>query len=85
MLKTYLCAYCSYQQDNWINYLSLAKFCFNNYENSSTHQMLFFANVAYHPSWEPHLTESLTIPATDKLMTQLEQIHTELHTELEHA
>ena len=34
-LETYLYTYCSYQQDDWVDYLPLAKFAFNNLENSS--------------------------------------------------
>ena len=56
-LKTYLRAYCSYQQDDWVDYLPVAEFTFNNAENASTKQTPFFANFAYHPSFEPQVTE----------------------------
>jgi len=35
-LEAYLQAYCLYQQDNWVNYLALAEFAFNNLINSAT-------------------------------------------------
>lgn len=35
-LKTYLRAYCSYQQDDWNDFLPLAEFSFNSLENAST-------------------------------------------------
>jgi hypothetical protein len=66
-LETYLRAYCSYQQDDWVDYLPLAEFAFNNLENSSTHQTPFFANYAFHPSFEPQITERSTVPAAADL------------------
>lgn len=35
-LETYLQAFCSYQQDDWVDYLPLAEFSFNNSLNLST-------------------------------------------------
>ena len=35
-LETYLRAYCSYQQDDWVDYLPMAEFAFNNLTNTST-------------------------------------------------
>lgn len=43
-LETYLRGYCSYQQDDWVDYLPLAEFVFNNAENASTKQSPFYAN-----------------------------------------
>src|SRR5258705_4161815 len=85
MLETYLRAYCSYQQDDWVDYLPLAEFTFNNLENSSTRQTPFYANFAYHPAFEPVLTEHSTVPTATDLATHLGIIHTELRSELEHA
>jgi transposase InsO family protein len=52
-LETYLHAYVSYQQDDWVDYLPLAEFAFNNLKNSSTKSSPFFANLGFHPSFEP--------------------------------
>ena len=84
-LETYLRAYCSYQQDDWVDYLPLAEFAFNNLENSSLKQTPFFANYGFHPTFEPQVTERSTVPAAADLASRLEQIHTELRAELEHA
>jgi transposase InsO family protein len=84
-LEAYLRAFCSYQQDDWVDYLPLAEFSFNNLENSSTHQTPFFANLAYHPTFEPQLAQHTTVPAAKDLAQRLDQIHTELRAELEHA
>ena len=84
-LETYLRAYCSYQQDDWVDYLPVAEFAFNNAENSSTKQTPFFANLAYHPSFEPQITERSTVPAAQDLAQRLDHIHAELRAELKHA
>ncbi|KAF5339905.1 hypothetical protein D9758_015029 [Tetrapyrgos nigripes] len=81
-LEAYLRAYISYQQDDWIDYLPLAEFAFNNHENSSTRQTPFFANLAYHPTFEPSISSISTVPAADDLAKRLEFIHAELKAEL---
>ncbi|GJF00476.1 hypothetical protein PsYK624_167640, partial [Phanerochaete sordida] len=84
-LETYLRAYCSYQQDDWVDYLPVAEFAFNNAENASTKQTPFYANFAYHPAFEPRVTERSTVPAAQDLAHRLDHIHAELRAELLHA
>jgi len=84
-LETYLQAYCSYQQDDWVDYLPLAEFAFNNLVNSSMQQTPFFANLGYHPTFEPRITECSTVPAAANLAECLDIIHTELRAELKQA
>jgi hypothetical protein len=84
-LETYLRAYVSYQQDDWVDYLPLAEFSFNSLENSSTKVAPFYANLGFHPTFEPQITERSTVPAAENLARSLEQIHTELRAELEFA
>jgi transposase InsO family protein len=66
-LETYLRAYCSYQQDDWVDYLLLAEFVFNNTENSSTKSTPFFTNYAYHPTFSPQVANISTVPAAEDL------------------
>lgn len=82
-LETYLHVYCSYQQDDWVDYLPFAEFAFNNLENSSTHQTPFLADYAFHPSFKPQITECSTIPVATNLAAHLNAIHTELRAELQ--
>jgi len=49
-LEQYLCIYCNYQQDNWSELLSLAKFAYNNAPSATTGISPFFANKGYHPN-----------------------------------
>ena len=84
-LETYLRAFCSYQQDNWVDYLSLAEFSFNNSINSSTQQTPFFANLGYHPTFDVNITERTTNPSSTDLASRLDIIHAELRAELSHS
>src|ERR1700733_14785706 len=43
-LETYLRAYVSYQQDDWVDYLPLAEFSFNSLKNSLMKVSPFYAN-----------------------------------------
>ncbi|KAJ2925408.1 hypothetical protein H1R20_g11659, partial [Candolleomyces eurysporus] len=81
-LETYLRAYCSYQQDDWVDYLPLAEFVFNNTENSSTKKTPFFANHGYHPTFSPTIADISTVPAAEDLAQRLDKIHQELKAEL---
>jgi transposase InsO family protein len=56
-LETYLRTFCSYQQDDWFDYLPLAEFAFNNSKNSSIQQTPFFANLGFNPNFDIQITE----------------------------
>jgi len=49
-LKQYLCVYCNYQQDNWVDLLPLAEFTYNNTPSATTRVSPFFTNKGYHPN-----------------------------------
>ena len=84
-IESYLRAFCSYQQDDWVDYLPLGEFAFNNHENESTKQTPFFANFAYHPTFSPQLSERSTVPSAADLAQRLETLHEELRAELQDA
>ena len=84
-LKAYLYTYVSYQQDDWVNYLPLTEFTFNNNINLSTNMSPFFTNIGFHPSFKPHLTDTVNVPIVANLVTCLEHLHGKLHTELKSA
>lgn len=83
--ETYLHMYCSYQQDNWVDYLPLAEFFHNSLENSSTGHKPFFANYGYHPDFEPCITHNATTPAAHDLADRLTIIRAELQAKLKEA
>ncbi|KAK4170630.1 hypothetical protein QBC36DRAFT_201019 [Triangularia setosa] len=48
-MEQYLRAYCSYYQDDWVDWLPLAEFTSNNYTSETTGLSPFFANYGWHP------------------------------------
>lgn len=85
ILEQYLCNYCLYQQDNWVNYLPIAKFAYNNASHSASRQSPFFANYAYHPPFSPVLSRQDSNPAAMELSDRLAIIRKELWLELQLA
>ncbi len=60
-VEQYLCNFCSYQQDDWVDWLGIAEFHYNNLIHDSTHISPFYANYGFNPSFSfPHLHQSLT-------------------------
>jgi hypothetical protein len=49
-LEQYLRIYVNYQQDDWSEWLSLAKFTYNNREHSVMKCSPFFVNYGWHPN-----------------------------------
>ncbi len=47
-MEQYLKAYVKYLQDNWPDWLSLAKFTSNNIKSETTKVSSFFANKGFH-------------------------------------
>lgn len=85
-LEVYLRAYTSYQQDDWVDYLPLAEFAFDNSTNTSTKQTPYFANLGFHPTFDAPLTErGDTVPAAGDFAARLDIIHAELKAELREA
>jgi hypothetical protein len=42
-MEQYLCAFCNYEQDNWVELLPLAEFAYNNSMHASTRMTPFWA------------------------------------------
>jgi len=84
-LESYLCHFCSYQQDDWVDYLGLAEFAYNNAASDATKISPFFANYGYHPRLELPLTQTVNVPAVDNLADCLCVICEELIAQLCHS
>ncbi|KAF8760325.1 hypothetical protein RHS01_01355 [Rhizoctonia solani] len=85
ILEAYLRCYTSYQQDDWVDYLPLAEFAYNNRTSSSSQQSPFYANYGFHPTFEPRINSDTTVPAAEDLSARLSLIHDELRAELTHS
>ena len=84
-LETYLRAYVSAQQDDWVDYLPLAEFSYNNHTHSSTHASPFYANLGYHPTFDPRVSVTSPVPAAADLAHRLARLHEELRAHLREA
>ncbi len=64
-VERYLRSYCSYMQDDWSAWLSMAEFADNNAISPSIGQSAFFLNKGFHPhmSFDPDPTEYETTRA----------------------
>jgi hypothetical protein len=85
MLEQYLCMYCSYQQDDWVNFLPLAEFMYNNALNAMTGVSPFFANKGYHPDLSVLPELDLISPQAQDFVTNLEELHVELRRQVTEA
>src|SRR6202008_1417822 len=81
-MEQYLRAYVNYQQDDWVDFLPLAEFAYNNSVNATTGMTPFFANYGMHPKFavasigKPSKDSSSI--AADLLRRQMEQIEEHL-------
>ena len=71
-LEQYLWAYIAYQQDDWVEWLPLAKFTYNNSWQSTTGELPFYLLMGQNPRFDDNITEipdhSPEVPAvTDRL------------------
>src|SRR5258705_11270905 len=81
-IEQYLWNFCSYQQDDWVDWLGVAEFHYNNLIHESTRILPFYANYGFNPSFSfPRLQQSLT-PASGDLLSHLSTIQSELKAEL---
>lgn len=84
-IETTLRAYVSYQQEDWVDYLPLAEFAFNNLRNASTNVSPFYASYGFHPSFTPSFSAPASNPSAESFAKRIAIIQDELRAELEHA
>ena len=74
--------FCLYQQDNWVDWIGLAKFQYNNLIHDSTHISPFFANYGFHPLFSFSPIQKSNVPAASQFIDHLSSIQSELQAEL---
>ena len=82
ILEQYLRCSVSYQQDDWVNLLSLAEFAYNNSLHASTGVTPFFANYGLHPRFNISLPTTSVNPSAEDRARILEELHHDLSLEL---
>jgi len=73
-MEQHLCAYVSYLQDDWVDYLFLTEFAGNNQVLKTTTVSPFFANLGYHPSCDFELDVRTDNPEEQQVQTAVERI-----------
>jgi hypothetical protein len=79
MIKQYLRHYVNYQQNDWVAYLPMAQFAYNNAVHSTTGETPFFANYGYNPILirEPRNKEAVSEEA-EEVINMIDYIWTQL-------
>jgi hypothetical protein len=72
----------NYQQDDWLDLLSQAKFAYNNTTHASTGISPFFANYDFHPKFSLEIPGDSVNPSAEERATRLGQVQQNLMAEL---
>jgi hypothetical protein len=74
VLEVYLRHYCSFQQDDWADFLPLAEHAYNTAVSETTKMSPFFANYGYQPETQwirpPESQAEFTNPASELLIAR---------------
>ncbi|KAJ8174656.1 hypothetical protein LV157_008777 [Aspergillus fumigatus] len=83
-IEQYLRHYVNYQQDDWVTYLPMAQFAYNNAIHSTTGETPFFANYGYNPTLlgEPRNQVPTAKDAEDVIRT-IDYLRTQLSRDIE--
>ena len=83
-IEQYLRHYVNYEQNDWITFLPMAQFAYNNTEHSTTKETPFYANYGYNPTLmgEKRKNESKSDEAV-KAAEKLKNIHKQLSRDIE--
>jgi len=84
-LEQYLRIYCNYQQDNWLELLSLAEFAYNNAPSAITGVSPFFANKGYHPNLSVYPERDIASSRTRDFVVDLDELQSTLKEEIAKA
>src|SRR5882672_4545793 len=81
ILEQYLRIYINYQKDDWVDFLPLAEFAYNNTLHSATVVTPFFSNKGFHLKLEVSLA-SVVSDAAHSVASDLKELHQYLHDQI---
>src|SRR5258708_1875444 len=84
-IEAYLRVFVSHCQDDWADWLPLAKFAYNNHVHSATHCTPFKLDSGQHPWMGSEPTQSSAVEAADDFAQQMSQMQDEVKAALKHA
>ena len=82
ILEQYLRCMISYQQDEWIKFLLMAKFAYNNTLHSSTGVTPFFANYGFQSHFSIVIPTGSVNPSAKERARFMKEVHQDLSLEL---
>src|SRR5260221_463757 len=84
-IEAYLQVFVSHRQDDWADWLPLAKFAYNNHIHSTTCCTLFELDSGQHPQMGSEPTWSSAVEATDDFAQRMSKMQDEAKAALKHA
>ena len=81
-IETYLRSFVNYRQDDWVKWLPMAEFHYNDKAHSANGQTPFFLIYGSHP-WKGNLASSLANPSVEKFVTELKKVREEAKAAME--
>ena len=82
ILEQYLQCMISYQQDDWIKFLPMPEFAYNNTLHTLTNVTPFFANYGFHPHFSIAIPTSSVNPSAEERACLMKEVHHDLSLEL---
>jgi Chromo (CHRromatin Organisation MOdifier) domain len=76
-IEQYLRLFVLHCQDDWVEWITIAEFSYNNKIHSSTKVSPFYANYGYHPRMGMELHHYTKVEAADEFASWMKQIHKE--------
>jgi len=71
-IGTFLCYYVNYQQDNWMDWLAIAEFQYNDKKHVATGRTPFKLNFGRH-LWKGDLVVQMEIPRVEEFLTEMKK------------
>uniref|UniRef100_A0A8C5LTP9 Gypsy retrotransposon integrase-like protein 1 n=1 Tax=Leptobrachium leishanense TaxID=445787 RepID=A0A8C5LTP9_9ANUR len=85
ILEQYLRCYITHLQDNWLQYIPIAEFVYNNQKQSATKYSPFFINYGRHPVMLPGAPINSDTPTTDQRIKDILHNYKIIRDNLHHA
>lgn len=82
VLEQYLHCFVNFQQDNWVDFLAVAKFVYNNTQHISMWMFPFMAKYGYNPCLFFLAPLDSLVPAARNFLQELEAVHWMLQDQL---
>jgi hypothetical protein len=85
LINQYICCFCTYLQDNWVELLAMCEFAYNNSISSATGFTSFMAHTGMNPKMDPIGKSQAVSDQADVLADELQNIKVVIHENLRQA